>query len=228
MIEEDVSLMKHGKLLAGLAILMLSAGTVMADGDAVKIRGEYVEARTCSVWVGSCFSNSEANLIGKNAILTWSVGEGSWNGEKLDGLKIVALLNAEGTLQTKYEGKVGAIVFVDRSATTPQADALLAMAKELAPDHLADVAKVERRDIEFRRKGLEATVTAGDDVRVKTGAICRCDSTECHAYLVYPAFSKSTQVECAKAEANNYKGEELGVRWSDPDRNSAMVGTFAR
>ena len=47
-------------ILTGLAILALSAGTVLADGDAVKIRGEYLEARTCSVWVGSCFSNSAA------------------------------------------------------------------------------------------------------------------------------------------------------------------------
>jgi hypothetical protein len=220
--------MMHGKILAGLAILALSAGTVLADGDAVKIRGEYLEARTCSVWVGSCFSNSEANLIGKNAILSWAVGEGSWNGQKLDGLKIVALLNSEGTLQTKYEGKIGAIVFVDRTATPKQAEALVALAKELAPDHLGCISKVEKRAIEFTRKGLEATVTSGNDLRVKTGPICRCDSTECHAYLVYPAFSKSTQVECAKAEANQYKGEELGVRWSDPDRPSAMVGTFAK
>jgi len=220
--------MKHGKILMGLAMLAFSAGTGMADGDAVKVRGEYVEARTCSVWVGSCFSNSEANLIGKNAILAWSVKEGSWIGEKLDGLKVVALLSSEGTLQTKYEGKVGAILFVDRTATAKQADALVAMAKELAPDHLKNVLKVEQRAIEFARKGAEATVTSGSEVRVKTGPICRCDSTECHAYLVYPAFSKSTEVECAKAEANNYKGEDLGVRWSDPDRNSAMVGTFAK
>ena len=220
--------MKHLKILSGLAILGLSAGTVLADGEAVRVRGEYVEARTCSVWVGSCFSNSEANLIGKNAVLAWSVQEGAWKGEKLDGLKIVAILSSEGTLQTKYEGKVGAVVFVDRTATPKQADALVAMAKDLAPDHLKNVLKVEARAIEFARKGLEATVTSGSEVRVKTGPICRCDSTECHAYLVYPAFSPSTKVECAKTEANNYKGEELGVRWSDPDRNSAMVGTFAK
>ena len=220
--------MKHGTILAGLAILSLSAGTVRADGDAVRIRGEYVEARTCSVWVGSCFSNSEANLVGKNAILAWSVREGSWNGEKLDGLRIVALLSAEGTLQTKYEGKIGAVVFVDRTATPKQADALVAMARELAPEHLGAISKVDRRAIEFTRKGLEASVTSGAELRVKTGPICRCDSTECHAYLVYPALCPSTQVECAKAEANQYKGEDLGVRWSDPDRPSAMVGTFAK
>jgi hypothetical protein len=220
--------MKHGKTLAALAILAVSSGAVLADGDAVRIRGEYIEARTCSVWVGSCFSNGEANLLGKNAILGWSVTEGSWNGEKLDGLKLVAVINAEGTLQTKYEGKVGAVVFVDKTATAKQADALVAMAKELAPEHLSNVAKVEKRAIAFSRKGVEATLTADSELRVKTGPICHCDSTACHAYLVYPAFSKSTEVECAKAEANNYKGEGLGVRWSDPDRPSAMVGTFAK
>ncbi len=220
--------MKHGRSVAALAILTLAAGTGLADGEAAKIRGEYVEARTCSVWVGSCFSNGEANLLGKNAVIGWSVTEGSWNGEKLDGLKVVALLSAEGTLQTPYEGKVGSVVFVDQKASEKQAEALVALARELAPGHLSRIARVEKKEIAFSRKGVEATLTADQDLRLKTGPICHCDSTSCHAYLVYSAFSKSTEVECAKAEANNYKGEGLGVRWSDPDRPSAMVGTFAK
>ena len=159
---------------------------------------------------------------------TVAVTEGSWNGEKLDGLKIVALLSSEGTLQTRYEGKVGSIVFVDKTASDKQAEALLAMAKALAPDHLANVAKVEKKAVAFSRSGVLAELTADSDVKIKTGPICHCESTSCHAYLVYDAFSKSTEVECAKAETNDYKGEALGVRWSDPDRASAMVGTFAK
>jgi hypothetical protein len=221
--------MKHGKILAGLAILTLSAGTVLADGTKkASIRGEYVEARTCAVWIGSCFANGEVNLMGKNAVVGWSVKEGLFDGVALDGLKIVAVLNAEGTLHTKYEGKVFAIVYVDGKATDRQADALVAMAKSLAPDHLADVRKVERKAIEFSRKGLQATVTVAKEIQVKTAEICACENTTCHAYLFYPAFSKSTQVESAKSLAHSYQGDQLGVRWSDPERQSAMVGTFAK
>ena len=221
--------MKHGKILAGLAVLTLSAGTVLADGDRKSsIRGEYVEARTCAVWIGSCFANGEVNLLGKNAIVGWKVTEGSWDGTALDGLKIVAVLNAEGTLHTKYEGKVSSIVFVDAKATDRQADALVAMAKSLAPDHLADVRKIERRNITSCRKGIEATLVVEKELQLKTKAVCICDQASCNAYLFYPAFSKSTEVESAKTVAHWYDGEGLGVRWSDPERQSAMVGTFSR
>ena len=217
--------MKHALILA---ILAVSAGTVMADGDRKELRGDYVEARTCAVWIGSCFANGEVNLLGKNAVIGWSVKEGSFDGASLDGLKIVAVLNAEGTLHTKYEGKVTAIVYVDEKATDRQADALVAMAKSLAPDHLGDIRKIERKAIDFTRKGLEATVTVAKEIQVKTAEICACENSTCHAYLFYPAFSKSAQVESAKSLAHSYQGKELGVRWSDPERQSAMVGTFAK
>ena len=221
--------MKHGKILAGLAVLTLSAGTVLADGDKKSsIRGEYVEARTCAVWIGSCFANGEVNLMGKNAIVGWSVTEGSWDGVALDGLKIVAVLNAEGTLQTKYEGKVTSLAFVDKKATEAQAAALVALAKALAPDHLSDIRKVERRETTSCRKGIEATLTVEKELQLKTKAVCICDQASCNAYLFYPAFSKSTEVESAKTVAHSYEGAGLGVRWSDPERQSAMVGTFTR
>jgi hypothetical protein len=220
--------MKHGKILAGLAILAISAGTVLADGDRKSIRGEYVEARTCAVWIGSCFANGEVNLMGKNAIVGWSVTEGSWDGVALDGLKIVAVLNAEGTLHTKYEGKVNSIAFVDKNATDAQAAALLAMAKALAPDHLSDIRKIERKAITSSRKGIEATLTVEKELQLKTKAICVCDQASCNAYLFYPAFSASTQVESAKTVTHSFEGDALGVRWSDPERQGAMVGTFAR
>ena len=217
--------MKHGMILAVLAIF---AGTLHADGEKTIVRGEYIEARTCAVWIGSCFANGEVNLMGKNAVVGWSVKEGSWDGVSVDGLKIVAVLDAEGTLQTRYEGKVSSIVFVDKNATESQAKALLAMAKALAPDHLSDVRKVERREIAHSRKGIEATLTVEKEIQVKTKALCLCDQASCNAYLFYPSFSKSTEVESAKTVSHSYQGDQLGVRWSDPERQSAMVGTFAK
>lgn len=217
--------MKHGMMLA---ILALSAGTVLADGDRPSVRGEYIEARTCAVWIGSCFANGEVNLMGKNAVVGWSVTRGSWDGVEVDGLKIVAVLDAEGTLQTKYEGKVSSIVFVDQAATEAQAAALLSMAKALAPDHLGNVRKVERKAITYTRKGIEAALAIEKVLQVKTKALCLCDQASCNAYLFYPAFSKATEVESAKTVDHSYQGDALGVRWSDPERQSAMVGTFAR
>jgi hypothetical protein len=220
--------MRIGSLAAAALALLLTAGAAGAAGETA-ISGDYVEARTCNVWIGSCFANGEMHLAGKNAVLAWSVGKGSWNGVALDGLKVVAVLNAEGTLQTKYEGRVGAIVFVDDTARCDQRKALVAMAKALAPEHLKNVAKVEMKAIEISRKGLDATVKVESEVALKTTAICKCESTGCAAYRFYPAVSGGTEVECAKAVEHAYKGADLaGIRWSDPDQQSAMVGTFSK
>ena len=68
-----------------------------APAHAQLIRGEYVETRSADVYTGQCFANGEMGLAGDQAILAWHVSSGSWLGEKLTGLKIVAAVKASGT-----------------------------------------------------------------------------------------------------------------------------------
>src|SRR5262245_6364135 len=129
--------MTYGKILAGLLAAVLCAGVAPALSNDAVVQGEYLEARTCDVWTGPCFSNSEINLTGKNAVAGWVVTRGTWKGTALDGLKVVAALKSEGTLHTEHQGKVEAVLFVDEKATDEQARALVSLARTLAPDHLA-------------------------------------------------------------------------------------------
>jgi len=220
--------MTYGKILAGLVAAVLCAGVAPAVSNDAVIQGDYVEARTCDVWTGPCFSNSEINLTGKNAVAGWAVTKGSWKGTALDGLKIVAALKSEGTLHTEHQGKVLSVLFVDEKASDAQANALVSLVKTLAPDHFAHVLKVEKRAIEFSRKGLEASLTAGTDVTLRTTALCPCDAICCNEEQAYPTVSASTKVDCVKTAAHEYRGKSLGDRWSDANRRSALVGTFAR
>lgn len=209
-----------------LAILALAAGAGVAN-EGSAITGEYIEARTCDVWTGPCFANGEINLIGKQAVAAWIVTRGSWAGTSLDGLKVVAAISAEGTLHTSGEGKVEAVLMVDEKATAEQAKALVAMAKSLAPQHLANVVKIERRAIAYSRKGLEAELSAGEDARIKTTAFCPCDAICCNEEKAYPSIGDA-KVECAKTLEHAYRGAGLGGTWSDPVKRSAMIGTFTR
>ena len=43
-------------------------------------RGAYVEARTAEVFTGGCIMNSEAETVGKQAVLAWKVDRGTFNG----------------------------------------------------------------------------------------------------------------------------------------------------
>src|SRR5208283_778610 len=98
------------KTLVLFSMLTLAAGSVIAGdtGRAPVITGDYVEARSCDVYTGYCFANSEMNLAGREAMLFWSVRQGTWRGTKLDGLGVMAVVKSDGTLgDLKYEPRSG-------------------------------------------------------------------------------------------------------------------------
>lgn len=219
------------KLLGGLACALVFGLPAAAPGgdSAARIVGEYAEARTCDVWTGPCFANGEMNLSGDHAVTAWSIAEGSWDGVRLDGLKIAASLDSEGTFGTDSEGEVRAVVYVDERAGAAQEKALLALAKELAPRYLKDIVKVHRRPIRFERDGLAVRVQVGEtpEVRLETKALAaHCDTICGNEAKFYPSLAKARDVKCAKTVAHVYRGADLGLRWSDPGARGAMVGRF--
>ncbi len=211
-----------------------SAGDVCHDGkvgvpkkDAV-VLGEYVEARTCDVWTGPCFSNAELNTTGEFAVLGWSVAKGSWLGQDLAGLKLTAAVRAEGTLMSRGEGAVKTIVFVDRRATDEQARALIALGKKLAGKYFTNVLDVRRADISYTRDDVEVTLEVKDTLKVKTTALSRLGDAHCgNEEVAYPSLASTDAFRCAKTIVHYYRGKGLNARWSDPFKRSAMVGTFS-
>src|SRR6188472_3441307 len=91
------------------ALLFIAA----APANAGEIRGQYVEARTCDVYTGSCFANADTGLTGKNAVLAWKVESGCFGGSQLDGLGVVAVVAARETLGLKQSAPGKAILIVD-------------------------------------------------------------------------------------------------------------------
>ena len=194
------------------------------------VLGEYVEARTCDVWTGPCFANGEMNLRGDNAVMAWSVRKGVWDGVDLKDLTIVAVLDAEGTLCTSAEGKVRTVIYLDDRATEEQGKALLSMAAALAPKYVTDVVKIEKRKISFKRDEERVELSVGElaEVKIKTMPLTgHCDSICGNEASFYPSLSKLTHIECAKTVENFYSGSTLGLKWSDPNRRSAMLGSFS-
>src|SRR2546428_11030232 len=103
-----------------VAILMLAAAPALfAKLSAPSISGDYLEVRSCDVYTGPCFANAEMGLTGKEGMLVWSVREGSWNGVKLDGLNVIAVVRTDGTLgDLRYQPRSGkAVLVVDTLAT---------------------------------------------------------------------------------------------------------------
>jgi hypothetical protein len=71
-----------------VAVLVGVAAWPLLAGVRGTVTGAYVEARTAEVFTGGCIMNSEAETVGKQAVLAWRVDRGSFNGIAIDGLSI--------------------------------------------------------------------------------------------------------------------------------------------
>src|SRR5262245_52771303 len=83
------------RMIVLAALVGLSSSSLFAGSS---ISGKYVEARTAEVFTGACIMSSEADTVGKQAVLAWKVDRGSFNGIALDGLSVVAALSGDVNL----------------------------------------------------------------------------------------------------------------------------------
>src|SRR5215510_10292438 len=107
------------RALLAISLAALAASPLLAGGKGT-LSGAYVEARTAEVFTGGCVMNSEAETMGKQAVLAWKIDRGSFNGVALDGLSVVAALAGDRNLgMTEMGGAKPAVrsaLYVDDKA----------------------------------------------------------------------------------------------------------------
>jgi hypothetical protein len=220
--------MKATALAAILTVASLASGMAKQPS----ISGDYLEVRTCDVYTGSCFANAEMNLTGKEAILVWSVRQGSWNSTPVDGLKVIAVIRSDATLgdQLNQPRSGDAVLIVDSNASPQQREALADMAKSMAGKLIKDVAAVKTSNIEANistcSKSGCASIKAGSLVEIST----RCFGTQDHVCgneeAYYPPLTPVSSPMPAFTEVASYKGPGLDVTWQSSGR-SAFLGAFS-
>src|SRR5262249_37979330 len=151
------------KPLFPVALAALTTAALTAGGKS-SISGTYAEARTAEVFAGGCVMNSEAGTAGRQAVLAWKVDRGAYNGVSLDGLSVVAAVNADSNLGIREIGgtpaTTKAAVFVDRRATVPQQAALIAMAHDMSRGVVGTVVQITPTDIAFAEDAHSVRVAA--------------------------------------------------------------------
>src|SRR5438067_13690786 len=114
------------------AVLVGLAASPLVAGGKGSVNGSYVEARTAEVFTGGCIMGSEAETVGKQAVLAWKVDRGTYNGIAIDGLSVVAAVSGDRNLGMTEMGGAKATVrsalFVDERANPAQRLALVALA----------------------------------------------------------------------------------------------------
>lgn len=224
-------------LLGGLLALSTSLA------GAATIKGEYIEARTADVYTGPCFSNAEVFITGHQAIVAWSIREGSWNGVDLAGLTVAAAIRGNTTFSEDDPAKAEAVLIVDQRATPDQREALIAFAKQLGGERLQHVVGVKSTRMSLMvESGHADTGThelhkmpaapkgqfwAAGIAEILTRPLDDSDHFCGNETVAYPPLSKGVTVLPAYTLGHRFRGDGLNTTWNDPNCRSAFVGHFA-
>lgn len=220
-------------ILKTLAVTLLGSGVAFAS-QAQKITGDYLESRSADVYVAQCFANGEVGLVGDQALMAWHVRDGSWNGQKLDGLTVIAAVKANATLGDPYANPYPAksVMLVDEQATAAQREALVAFAQHMGGKLTSTVVRVIPTTIEMNvlrdhAHHGEARLRAGTFAEIQTRALNEGDHTCGAETTYYPPLTKLEHSMAAVAMTDEYQGPGLGVDWNRHGKRSAFVGSFA-
>jgi hypothetical protein len=222
-----------------LAAAALITGTVFATKShqavpqPTKLSGDYVEVRSCDVYTGPCFANAEMYLGGREAIMAWSIRSGALDGVKLEGLKVVAVVEADDTLGDvhKFPQAAHSVLIVDQSANAAQRDALVRFAKSKAAEVLGETVNIQvaPMSVEFpdecSSRGC-SVVHAGDLVNIQTRCLGGKDHVCGNEELYYPPLTTVTDARPAFTLTGAFSGKGLGTTFNEANRRSAYLATF--
>ncbi len=196
------------------------------------IRGKYVEARTCQVYTGPCFANGEVGSAGKNAIMTWMIDRGSYDGVDLSGQAAAVIVKASHTLG--FNGfddadTTKAVVVVDASANDRQQAALKSFVLDQTGIDEDDVAALQKADIEmqFDVDEVTASVNVGDVARLETRKARPGDCICSNESAYYPPLTQLLGCVPGVTVEGDVSARPLGTRWSIPDSRTAYLGLFS-
>jgi len=208
------------------ALVGLTSSSLLAGSS---VSGKYVEARTAEVFTGGCIMGSEAETVGKQAVLAWKVDRGSYNGIALDGLSVVAAVAGDRNLGIAEIGgakaNIRSSVFVDDRANGAQRIALVAMATELSKGTVGSVVSVTAAPIQFADSDHAVHVAAGQ-VELDVNKHVPHDPS-CGAQQWFHPLASVSDATVGVADQHSFSGTGLGTKWSDPNRRSAFFGTFS-
>ena len=201
----------------------LSAAKAPPAAVTTTVTGDYVEARTASVFAGPCHYNAERVTTGHDAVLAWHVTAGTWNGTDLAGLSAVAAVSCDDNLAEPTAARRSELV-VDGTQAQAAAFANLLATKE--GPQLGEIVAVRRSPVSFQKDGRAYHVkTDGAELSVQPmpdDACCSQPSNVWYTPLVPLAHRKVGYTTRAA-----YTAGTVGDAWDRSGENDAFYGAFS-
>lgn len=206
--------------------LLISATRVPAPAGPAPIAGDYVEARTASVFAGACHYNGELVTTGRDAIAAWSFSSGDWHGVDLSGVRAAAAITSDANLGQANASRKTVLV-VDSAASDAQAGAVAGLLKNKCGQQLGQIISVRRSAVAFSHISSEYRVTADGFAEMSVRPM---PNNECCAQPNLVWYSPLSPLEHRKVGYTlnaSYAGGTIGEPWQREGENSAFYGGFS-
>lgn len=206
-------------------MLVLAAGVAFAT-QLPSVQGEYIEARSASVYTGACHFGAEFVDGGKEATLVWHIQHGTWNDVSLDGLTVVAIVTAKKNLAIDTETRKS-VLYVDTDTTAAQRIALRNMLATKQAEVLGDIVAMQSAPLSFAKEGTRFDVTVGEVLALSANRYPCAACTQPHQIWYQPLAPVQNAI-VGKSDVYRYQDTHLAVTWHQGGAvNNVFVGDFS-
>ncbi len=210
--------------LTAIALLLTAAGAFATQPETVQ--GEYLEARSVSVYVGACHYGAEYVEGGREATLVWNIRQGTWKGVSLEGLTVVAVVTAKNNLAIDTKTR-RSVLYIDERATSEQRAALTDLMTTKRGELLGEIVRTESAPIAFTKEDVKYDLRVGQVLTLSVSRYPCQNCTQPHQIWYKPLEQLDTPI-VGKSTSYSYQDKILSVTWNDgEDTNNVFVGNFA-
>jgi hypothetical protein len=212
------------RILLSLALLICIGSTRPPASS--RIVGDYVEARTASVFAGACHYNGELVTTGRDAVMAWSIASGTYNGTDLSGVKAMAAVSSQANLGDDHAARQSELV-IDTAASSAQAAAFTALLHDQCGSQLGQITAIHRAPVSFSDEALSYHVTAENFASL---SIQPMPNNECCLQPNLVWYTPLFHIDHRKVGFTTtaaYTAGTVGDAWQQSGENSAFYGSFS-
>jgi hypothetical protein len=212
------------KILTTLAAACLCGSGLAAQASAPT--GDYVEARTASVFAGACHYNGEYLSDGREAVLAWHFKTGDWHGTSLAGLSAVAVVRADNNLAEPTAHRA-TMLYVDSKATPIQQKALTEALTARYAHSLGTITASGAAPITFGHLASGGyRVSAPQVAALSVDALPNRECCKQPNLVWYTPLAPVTNRRVGYTQTASCTARTGGDAWTRGHENSAFYGTF--
>lgn len=212
-------------ILTSLLFVLACSAAVWKSYAHATVTGDYVEARTASVFAGACHYNGELVTTGNDAVLAWNIRHGEWKGTDLAGVRAIAVVSGDTNLSQK-EGARRSEIVVDGARSSAQLTAAVEALKSKYKETLGEVASVRQAPIKFQYENKRFSVVSPDFAELSVEALPNDECCKMPNLVWYAPFVELETRKVGYTEKASFAGGIVGGAWQRGDENSAFYGRF--